>query len=317
MRKPIRWTFLLALLPSLIVTGAHASENPPPFQSIQLPFRDEKDALCMKNGPGLRGASGPVGWWARETGACTGMSLLVGAALANTQPADLGQERGMPLAERYALATRLARMGCTQKVLIPNPHTLFSSCDQNVAEFSDLASQEAATKVISEMSPTILDRLVNPEDDLRSKALESIKRVYRELKQGRPALLVLYSRRGHLPHTVLVTGLKAKTESGRDPAILLSAYDSEWNFYGHYQPRTSQVMIPFEADWSLPKTERMELLEHAEYGFGISLELGEQLLAFPLHDETQGAPSRDACCSIVRTHPSVFCDIERRACGIP
>jgi hypothetical protein len=222
----------------------------------------------------------------------------------------------MPLAERYALATRLARMGCTQKVLIPNPHTLFSSCDQNVAEFSDLASQEAATKVISEMSPTILDRLVNPEKDLRSRALESIQRVYRELKQGRPALLVLYSKRGHLPHTVLGTGIKAQTESGRDPSILLSAYDSNWNFDGHYQPRTSQVMIPFEADWSLPKTGAMELLGHSESGFGIDWELGEQLLAFPLRDETQGAPAQDACCSIVRTHPSVFDDISLRACGI-
>jgi len=245
------------------------------------------------------------------------MSLLVGAALTNTQSAALGQERGMPLAERYALATRLARMGCSQKVLIPNPHTLFSSCDQSVAEFSDLASQEAATKVISEMSPMILDRLVNPENDVRSKALESLKRVYRELKQGRPALLVLYSSIAQFPHTVLVTGIQAKSESGRDPAILLSADDSNWNFDGHYQPRTSQVMIPFEADWSLPKTGRMELLGLSESGFNISRELGEQLLAFPLRDETRGAPSREDCCSLVRTHPSVFDDISQRSCAIP
>ena len=298
---------------------AYANEPAsPPFQDITLPFRDEWDGLCLKNGRGLKGASGPIGWWARKTGACTGMSLIVGAALTNTTSTPLPTPTvNLPMSDRHLLATQLARMGCRQKVLIPAETSLFSSCTNEPGEYADIASQQNAVKVISELSPAIVDQYLNPETDSRYASLNALKQIYRELKQGRPALLTLGSRKHNLPHTVLVTGIQAIEPPESQHMVVLSAYDSNWNFEGPYWPGTSRVLIPFESDWSLPKTGSMKLMGFRDDGTTSTFDLDEHLNAFPLRDETRGVASREDCCSIIRTHPSVFSEIERRACGIP
>jgi hypothetical protein len=268
----------------------------------------------MKNGVGLKQASGPTGWWARKTGACTGMSLVVGAALTNTRSSQEPKGATMSIADRYALATRLARLGCAQKVEIPAEKSLFWSCDLNKGDFSELVTQHNATKVISEMSPVIIEHLVNPGSNPREVTLKSIQRVYKELKSGHPALLVLKSKTSSLPHTVLVTGIEGSTPEGMAPAVVLSVYDSNWDFEGPYWPKTSRVLIPFENDWSLPKTREMALIGFEQYMDPRGIELEEELHTYTIWDESRGMPSPGTCCALVRTYPSVFSTSDRTAC---
>jgi len=245
------------------------------------------------------------------------MSLVVGAALTNTAAAPMHTPAGrMPLSERHLLATRLARRGCEQKVLIPAEKNLFSSCITESDEYADISTQQNAVKVISELSPAIVDQYLNPETNPRDASLGALKRIHQELKQGRPALLTLSSREQKLPHTVLVTGIQALETFDAQPAVVLHVYDSNWNFDGPYWPGTSRVIIPFEPDWSLPRTDSMKLMGFRQ-GEEISIfRLEERLAAFPLRDQTRGVPTRESCCSIVRTHASIFGDIDRAGCGI-
>ncbi|MGK5087062.1 hypothetical protein WDW86_05850 [Bdellovibrionota bacterium FG-2] len=176
----------------------------------ELPFDPTKDGLCFDN-TGFADVAWPLGKIADKKGACQGMSGIVAAThrYVSFDPQGPKMSEGAVLS-RIQDAVNLYTQGCNdytcQKgaITITGFSSLKKACEPYVHSLKSLAVYNNAAIAQHDILP-LLPEFLYPEDNNEKWSkhnLATVRSIYADLKQGRPALLLYVS------HVIAVYGIE-------------------------------------------------------------------------------------------------------------
>ncbi len=303
------------------------------FSKVALPFDPETDALCFQNShSGLYSAKGPLGWWARQQGVCTGMSALVGSFLTH---ANFQNEPSQPpsaptpsvpkkaqFGDTAQVIQNLASLGCTQRAKVQNFRNLHTACENHTDTLIEQAIDSNALRVLSDLSQKTLEQMSNPltPEKQAQSDFKEYQKAHALLKSGKPALLVV---RFHsewsatlLPHTVLVTGMRVgESDDPNTLELILNVYDSNSNYGGSLDPSDQRIVIPLNAKTGHPDGRQIPLLISSESNSFTVTPLRHGVFTHSLERPSPSTDRESKCCSIVKQNSQLFSPSELSACA--
>ncbi len=201
---------------------------------IELPFDAAKDGLCFSNW-GFADVAWPLGKIADKAGACQGMSGIVAAThrYVSFDP-DGPKMSDSGILDRIQEAVNLYSQGCNDVtckkgvIKVTGYASLREACKVSTQALKSLSVYNNASIAQYDILP-LLPQFLHPEDNDEKWSkhnLATLRSIYADLKQGRPALLLYVS------HVVTVYGIEeVQDASGKLTAIKLKIWNPNANQY--------------------------------------------------------------------------------------